>query len=506
MIQDDTKQPMDDDEIFEDEGFDDGFDEEFDDEFDDALEDGFDEGADGDFDDLADDYGDQGGEDEWDEGFDEELGEDYDEEYAEEGASTGKKSSKGNLVIIGAGAIVGVIVLFFMMSGGGDAPAPAPDAPAAQQAATKDAGEQSTAEAMPPQPQAPVSKRDIIYGRTGHFKQEDTSSVDNPQGGILHDDSVMEAVKDELSSIEFTDEVYTGTDEDFEELPDAASETLKKWNETDAPVTSKGYDSIGDVLTPVPNLGLGGQDDFETVEMYDKKPDAVTAIEQASEGPAEVDEEQNLEQPSDDFFNTPSEPVDTDQVDTTVDEDMAVQPSVTTEAPADSAEIDRLNKKMELLFARLDQVESKLDNSGSAGGASNAEVRELRNTVKELERKVASLSAKSKSAPKASSKQTSKPVYAPPPISSGVRPGPSTVSKSVQPKTSTVSAATKTNMNHKWTLRAAQNGNAMVSLSGHNEIRDVKIGDRLAGLGRITSIGRVEGKWVVQGTQGHITQ
>lgn len=56
-----------------------------------------------------------------------------------------------------------------------------------------------------------------------------------------------------------------------------------------------------------------------------------------------------------------------------------------------------------------------------------------------------------------------------------------------------------------WILRSAQPGTAMVVAKTGGEMRTVRVGDTLAGLGRITSIEQRGSKWVVQGTQGTLT-
>lgn len=57
-----------------------------------------------------------------------------------------------------------------------------------------------------------------------------------------------------------------------------------------------------------------------------------------------------------------------------------------------------------------------------------------------------------------------------------------------------------------WQLRSAQPGQAVVSLKGSNDLNTVAVGDKLSGVGRITSINAENGKWVVRGTQGFVSQ
>ncbi len=56
-----------------------------------------------------------------------------------------------------------------------------------------------------------------------------------------------------------------------------------------------------------------------------------------------------------------------------------------------------------------------------------------------------------------------------------------------------------------WVLRSAQPGSAMVAPQSGGDMRSVKVGDTLSGLGRIVSIEMEGSRWVVRGTQGSLT-
>ena len=58
----------------------------------------------------------------------------------------------------------------------------------------------------------------------------------------------------------------------------------------------------------------------------------------------------------------------------------------------------------------------------------------------------------------------------------------------------------------KWRLRSAQPGRAWVSRLGDNAITMIRVGNTLPGVGRITAINSVNGRWVVRGEQAVITQ
>lgn len=57
-----------------------------------------------------------------------------------------------------------------------------------------------------------------------------------------------------------------------------------------------------------------------------------------------------------------------------------------------------------------------------------------------------------------------------------------------------------------WVLKSAQPGKAIVAEAGTNYLRSVEVGASLPGLGKVTSISNASGRWIVQGTQGRITQ
>lgn len=58
----------------------------------------------------------------------------------------------------------------------------------------------------------------------------------------------------------------------------------------------------------------------------------------------------------------------------------------------------------------------------------------------------------------------------------------------------------------RWELRFAQPGKAMLAEKGSSDFRTVEIGDTLPGLGKITIIGQEQGRWVVRGTRGSVSQ
>lgn len=64
----------------------------------------------------------------------------------------------------------------------------------------------------------------------------------------------------------------------------------------------------------------------------------------------------------------------------------------------------------------------------------------------------------------------------------------------------------KTTPASSWKLRSAQPGSAILYDSRTGDVKSVEIGDRVAGFGKIKSITKVNGKWVIKGTMGSLSQ
>jgi TolA-binding protein len=58
----------------------------------------------------------------------------------------------------------------------------------------------------------------------------------------------------------------------------------------------------------------------------------------------------------------------------------------------------------------------------------------------------------------------------------------------------------------KWSLRAVSNGVAYLAPAKGGDLRPVRVGETLPGLGTVTSIEQVNGNWVVRGSTGRVSQ
>ncbi len=193
-------------------------------------------------------------------------------------------------------------------------------------------------------------------------------------------------------------------------------------------------------------------------------------------------------------------------------------------APADAIPADvakGIEQKLSVLLARLDTFEGRITNL--EGGvhqvsskiaaleskpAATSDVDGLNKTIQVLERKISSLENVAAVAPAPvvtpDVAKIDKPTFVP------AAPEPVTASPKA-PIVETPKRATKTEpaaasaRSVDWVLRSAQLGAAMVVPKAGGDMRTIRVGDSLSGLGRITAIEQRGSRWVVQGTLGTLT-
>jgi len=85
-------------------------------------------------------------------------------------------------------------------------------------------------------------------------------------------------------------------------------------------------------------------------------------------------------------------------------------------------------------------------------------------------------------------------------------PSPAPASQKAAVSGSRESAPASVPASSSWVLKSAQPDKAIVAKKGESEVYAVAVGDTLAGIGRIESIGMDGGLWVVRGTKGKIVQ
>lgn len=209
-------------------------------------------------------------------------------------------------------------------------------------------------------------------------------------------------------------------------------------------------------------------------------------------------------------------------------------------APADSMSDETakaIDEKLSRLLTRLDSFEGRIASlegglkevsSQPAPAAVPADMSEISGAIKALEQKITTLEKRPAAQPVAETAE--KPVFVPAAEKSAESPvvpleepvsqipeetaavpvtAPAAESPApVKPKTVTPKpAAAKVTA---WVLRSAQPGAAMIAPKAGGDMKSVRVGDTVSGLGRIIAIEQKhqqkQGRWVVQGTTGVIAQ
>lgn len=193
-----------------------------------------------------------------------------------------------------------------------------------------------------------------------------------------------------------------------------------------------------------------------------------------------------------------------------------VEAAMVAEAtPAPAPTTPALDAKIDQMLARMDSLEKEFDALRQVQAAEKsspapdlmAEIAGIRQSVTALEARVDTLAAA------ASAARTEKPARAPvkvepaPPAEKPPIISPKILGEGVEtapPAAPSAKPAAEPAV--RWVLKGAQPGRAMVARAGESDIQNVAVGDTLPGLGRITAIVYQDGKWVVEGTRGRISQ
>lgn len=184
---------------------------------------------------------------------------------------------------------------------------------------------------------------------------------------------------------------------------------------------------------------------------------------------------------------------------------------------ANAAVVNSLQGQVDTLSNRMNSIESKLDaalaaNSGTqsvAAPADDARFEAIQNVLARLESRLNDMSN--------TRSQRAEPVAI---VDDGERPAPVRAKKAApkakkamtvhdepyKPARDTVVPAAAATANASgWSLRGAKPGQAIIGQAG-GDVRQVSIGDSVPGIGQVTGIAPINGRWVVQGTQGRISQ
>lgn len=172
-------------------------------------------------------------------------------------------------------------------------------------------------------------------------------------------------------------------------------------------------------------------------------------------------------------------------------EDMAAQlvPEESGETPAVPAPVVVATPDAETT-RRIESLEQGIENT-------NRQIDDLVKSISSLEDKIETLADKQEQAAKAPPAPAAEAETPKPAPARAATPRPK------KPAKTPAKAAAKATS---WILRAAQPGRAVVASKGSNDLKTVEVGDTLAGIGRIVSVSMENGRWVVRGTQGALSQ
>lgn len=344
-----------------------------------------------------------------------------------------------------------------------------------------------TEENMPPMPGIP--------GFGDEEKAADSSSQGAlPEPGIMSPEGEHSAVAE--------------TRIDASASPDASSSGV------DVPREGSGK-VAGDVLTPMPDFS--GKDKDRVLPEGSGKEDAVAQEENVLPLPKAGD----IFKATDKKGGMPSSPVKKVETQTldgvfpdtagpsaaeiTGSKDVPESKTVST-VDVSSADVSSLESRLSELGDRLDRLEQKIGKAPEIVQESG-EIKDLKETVKRLETRISGLSSaaaapvavpasEKKAAPVR--KESEKKVRSSSSVASVPKPRVA-VTKAVAPSLTAQSVPALE-------IRAAQPGRAWVARPGDNDLQSVSVGDTLPGIGRVTSIAQVGGRWVVEGTRGRLNQ
>lgn len=192
-------------------------------------------------------------------------------------------------------------------------------------------------------------------------------------------------------------------------------------------------------------------------------------------------------------------------------------PTVMTDAqqqpatPADAEVAQRLNELSENVQTLAGEIGrtvntmntriSSLETQMSAP-ANDADISSLQKTIEQLEKRIDAMAKAQSNASVAKPEIKVEPATKAP--ATTTRPQSDAAYKPVPKETARPAVAPQVATN--WTLRGASIGEAYLADKNSSDVRTVKIGDTLNGLGRIHSIAVENGKWVVRGTNGSVSQ
>lgn len=149
---------------------------------------------------------------------------------------------------------------------------------------------------------------------------------------------------------------------------------------------------------------------------------------------------------------------------------------------------------------RLDTIEGRYDDLSNQISDTNEQIQDLSKAVKTLQSSLDKLAKAQSAAPVKVVQDTPETTTSTKKTQATAAPQKAPVKKPVLKTTPTVQPKAD------WVLRSAQPGLAVLLDQNTRNVQGVHVGDKVQGLGRITSISVESGLWVVRGTEGSISQ
>ncbi len=166
-----------------------------------------------------------------------------------------------------------------------------------------------------------------------------------------------------------------------------------------------------------------------------------------------------------------------------------------------------VSQRLDVIEHQIADLSKVVDRAASRPAATenkaqSEKIASLEATVRQLQKEIAALKAAPVAAPARESSPT-------PPVAEIAKPAVTEtkpVAEVAKPAAQVAKPVAPAPVKANWILRAAQNGEAWISPSLEGDITHVIIGQNVRGLGKVTAIRSVNGKWEVVGTQGTIRQ
>lgn len=334
----------------------------------------------------------------------------------------------------------------------------------------------------------------IFLSLTGGSPSPDPRTQEEPVLALTGEDKTDTP----LMPTEDTETVDSGFTQEIEEL--SAAETLPPMP---APINSIQEETetlplkSDEILTPIPTV-----ETIENMELEELEIPEIAAI-PPSEKIEEIDffletEEKSEQEDTPDIFEEEMVVVETDKTDNVMDVEKDIQKNdpifMTDPEPAQENATDEKIEDLENRITNLgNTLSEKIENT-------DQKIYDLLSSLEMLEAKISDLIEQENAAIS---------IASPPPEEdkkTTVVSETEKVTETPKPKPPKKSVTKPVKKTVQWQLRAAQPGKAIIAPKGSNDFKTLEIGDKLEGLGTIKTIAHENGRWIVRGTTGSISQ